>query len=744
MTPKRGEATLEVVGGDAVRVQPQPLPQDSGAEPSLGEYIATIIEFRTLVLGVAAAVLAVGAMYAFAAPRTWRSDVLLQVEEKKSGFAGLSELSSMFSETTPADTEIEILRSRMLVGAVVDELGLDIEAAPRRFPLLGNAVARRYQGEDPAPPRFGFERYGWGGERITVHRLDVPARLENEPLTLVALDGSRFRLLDPDRRLLLEGEVGKLASANGVDLFVQELRARPGTEFRIVDRIREEAIVKLQEDLRIAEKGKKTGIIQVTLDGRDPARIAAILDALSKAYVRQNVDRRSADAQQSLAFIETQLPELRAKLDQAEQAMKDYQARKGQVDLTLETKATVDLAGDVEKQVTMLTLERAALRQRFTEQHPAIVAIDDKLAKLQAQRRSIEDRMKRLPESELESARRMRDVKVTTEMYMALLAKAQELRVAKSGTIGNVRILDAAIVPAKPVSPKVPAVLALSLLLGLGLGIAAAFARRAFDHGADDPDAIERAIRIPIYASIPASQREQDEFRQTERSEHRRPLAVVDPKDLAVESLRSLRTSLQFALVESRNNVVAIGGPAPGIGKSFVAANLAHLVGEAGQKVLVVDADLRRGHLHRVFGGDRARGLAEVIGGGVLLADAIRDTESPNVKFLSSGRIPPNPAELVGSERFERILAEASSQFDLVVLDTPPILAVTDAALAARCAGVTLMVLRAGRHPIREIEAAIRQYTRNGLRVSGLVLNAVALNRGLGRAYAYHYQYKYE
>ncbi|HSD20432.1 MAG TPA: polysaccharide biosynthesis tyrosine autokinase, partial [Anaeromyxobacter sp.] len=220
-------------------------------------------------------------------------------------------------------------------------------------------------------------------------------------------------------------------------------------------------------------------------------------------------------------------------------------------------------------------------------------------------------------------------------------------------------------------------------------------------------------------------------------------LADADPKDLAVESLRSLRTSLQFALFESESGVVSLSGPAPGVGKSFVSANLAHLLGEAGKQVIVVDADLRRGHLHEYYGTDRARGLSDLIGGHVTLEEAIRETASPNVRFIPTGTIPPNPAELLSSERFSRLLEHLGAHYEVVLLDTPPILAVTDAAVIGRHASVNLLVLRAGEHPLREVGASLRAFARANVRVHGLVLNGVHLDRGLGRGSGYHYQYRY-
>ena len=557
-------------------------------------------------------------------------------------------------------------------------------------------------------------------------------------------ENGRYALSGPDGPLL-QGSVGVAASGRGVSLFVAELVARPGTEFTIVHSPRARVVEDLQQDLRISEKGKKTGVIQLALEGADRTRIAATLDALSHAYLRQNVERKNAEAAKTLEFLDGQLPELKANLERSERELETYRAKKGSIDVTMEAQASVTRAVDVEKAISELKLEMAALQQRFTGEHPALVATREKLQRLQTERDRVETQLKKLPEAELESARRLRDVKVANELYVLLLNRAQELRVVKEGTVGNVRILDSAMVPDLPVSPRKAAAVALSLLLGLALGVGLAFVRHALSGGVEDPELVERATGIGVHASIPHSPRQAGGSRQAERAGGRMPLlAATDPKDMAVESVRSLRTSLQFALLESPTNLVTVSGLAPAVGKSFVTTNLAHLLGEAGKRVAVVDAGLRRGHLHRYVGQERGPGLTEVLRGDVALQAALRATDCATVQVLPTGVLPPNPAELLGSERFQRVLGSLSEHFDVVLVDTPPILAVADAAVVARHAGVNLLVLKAGQHPLREIAAGLKQLGRNGARVHGFVMNDVPLNVGFGRKNSYHYQYRYE
>ncbi|HEY6005546.1 MAG TPA: polysaccharide biosynthesis tyrosine autokinase [Anaeromyxobacter sp.] len=748
MTPRKGDAPPLEVLKDSIAprlpnvVYDPPPPSEDQATISLREYLDVIAEGRRIVAAVLGLAVALGAAYAFLAVPVYRTDALVQVESKKTGTGFLADLAGPFEQISPAETEMEVLRSRAIVAAVVRELRLDIVAEPRRFPVVGDVAARRHRRGGVAGPFLG-KSWGWGGEQVTVDRLEVPEDLLGKPFVLLAGDGNRYVLLDPGGAPLVEGEVGKPAAGRGVSLFVSGMRARPGLEFTVTRLRQDEVVASLQDEIRIAEKGKKTGILQLSLEGGSPGEIAAIIDALSRAYVRQNVERKSAEAEKTLAFLETQLPVLRASLDAAEKELETYRARHGSVDVTLATQGSLTRFADIEKALAELRVEQSALRERFTEVHPAFVAAQNKIRQLESEREAIEGRLRKLPEAELESARRMRDVKVANELYVTVLNKAQELKVVKEGTIGNVRILDAAVVPVKPIAPQKVRVLAIALFLGLLGGVAAAILRRSLAEGIEDPDALERATGIAVTASVPHSVAQADAERRSTEGAAMPLLAYAAPTDLTVESLRSLRTSIQFALVEAPNGIVAVGGPAPGVGKSFVVANIAHLLGEAGKQVVVLDADLRRGRLHHAFGQERGRGLSDAIAGEVPVGEVLRDTRSPNVRLLTTGTLPPNPAELLGSERCQRLLQELASRFDVVVVDTPPVLAVTDGALVGRHAGVNLLVIRSGKHPMREIFHALRQFARNGVRVHGIVMNDVRLDRGLGRRNLYHYQYRY-
>ena len=717
-------------------------------EINLREFLVTLVESKWLIIVVTVLITLAGAMYALLATPIYNGDVLLQVENKSQGMSGLEDLTSLFTGETPAEAEIEIIRSRSIIGAAVDQLHLDIDAKPHYVPIIGAAIVRYFhQSEGLNPPWGDLERYAWGGERITVERLVVPERYIDEPLELIALENGAFVLRSLEQGPIVEGLVGKTASANGVEIFVTELVARTGTEFRVTKRRHTQTINDLQKDLKVAEKGKKTGVIQLSLKGPRPELITATLDAISQLYLKQNVERRSEEAAKTLEFLQAQLPQVKGNLDAAEELLNNYQSARGSIDLPLETQAVLQKLAETEKALSEVELKHKELSQKFTSNHPSVMTLNRQRQQFEATRTELDKQIKAMPEEVQESVRLARDVKVANEIYLLLLQKAQEMNVIKAGTIGNVRILDTALTGDKPVKPKKALVLALSLVLGVLLGSILAFVLKSLRRGVEDPDQLEQRTSLPVYASIPHSDKQFDLTKKSsKREKFGNLLAAEDSKDLAIESLRSLRTGLQFALMEAKNNIVAISGPTPGIGKSFVSANLAFLLADAGKRVLLIDADMRKGHLHDYFGVKRDQGLSGAISGEVVVEKSIHTTAVARLDFMPSGIVPPNPSELLMSERFQKLMQQFSERYDLVLIDTPPTLAVTDSTIVARIASINFLVVRYGLHPMREIEETIKRFQRAGVKPKGFVFNDIPRSArvyGYGK-YGYHYQYEYK
>lgn len=714
----------------------------------------TVMDHKWLVVGITSTFTAIGLAYALLATPVYQANAMLQVEAKKSDMLGFSDVNSILGKESPSTTEIELIKSRAIIGKAVDNLSLDITAEPNKFPIIGDFIYRRFKpktSNEIAEPLFGMHSYAWGGEKIEIFQLDLPKNLLGEELTLVTGVNGKFSLLDSKQSLLLEGKASEEIDENNIKLQISSLIANPGTRFTITRSPRLTSILEYQKNLDVSERGKESGIIGLALESSEPNLAIKTLNEIAKLYVRQNVERTSAEAAQSLEFLKEQLPQVRRDLEKAETALNKYQTQSKSVDISLETKAILDQIVALDTSISELKLKQAEMDRKFTRQHPAYRALLTQINELSSKQAGLAKKVEGLPSTQQELLSLTRDVQVSTEIYTQLLNKSQELDVMRAGTVGNVRLIDVADVDqSKPIKPKKALIVVIATLLGALFAVILVFIRKSLNRGLENPEAIEQ-MGLPVYASIPYSslQKSQGDKNESGRGRAVRAaplLAISHPTDLAVEAIRSLRTSLHFAMLEATNNRLMISSPSPDVGKSFVSANLAAVIAQTGQRVLLVDVDMRKGYLHKFLGGIVENGLSDLLINHCDLNKAIQKTGIEGFDFISRGKIPPNPSELLMHENFSKFLDQIGNLYDLVILDTPPLLAVTDAAIVGRQSGTNLIVTRFGLSPAREIELTMRRFAQNGIDLKGAIFNGVekraSAKYGYGGYGYYQYEYK--
>ncbi|GKR04143.1 tyrosine protein kinase [Aeromonas caviae] len=700
-------------------------------EIDLGRLLGYLIDGRWWIVSITCFFMMMGVAYALLVTPVFKANALLQVEKKASGTALLGDMADVLGgEQADAAAEIELLTSRMVLGRTVQELHLDTVVIPDFFPLVGRGVSR-LMGQ-PYP-------------KMAVSRFEVAPELVGVPLTLTLGEDKHFTLEVEGR--VLEGQVGKLLEQDDLTLLLSDVAAQDGQVFTLLKQPVLDVIGELQSGLQVSEKGKNTGIISLALEGEDKGRIRAVLDNISQNYLQQNVLRKTEEAQKSLDFLQTHLPQVKDDLNRSEELLNTYRQQNESVDLSLEAKAALDTMVGIEKQLNELTFREAELQQLYTRQHPAYIALMEKRQTLINTKNNINKSIKRLPKTQQDILRLTRDVQVGQEIFVQLLNKQQELNIMKAGTIGNVRIIDDAAVETRAVKPKKPLIVVLATLLGGMLSVGLILVRAAFHRGVESPEQLEE-MGLSVYATIPYSEdqakiEQQMKKRRQAMSLNEALLAARNPADLAMESLRSLRTSLHFAMMEAKNNIVMISGPGPGLGKTFISTNFAATLAMGGKKVLVIDADLRKGYMQKVMGQEMGAGLSAYLAGQSEMMQVISKTGFDGLDFVCRGAVPPNPSELLMHPRFKALLDWAAEHYDFVIVDSPPILAVTDAAIVGQHVGASLLVARFAKTAVKEVEVAIRRFEQNGVVIKGILLNAVEKKASSYYGNYGYYQYSY-
>ncbi|MDG0249886.1 polysaccharide biosynthesis tyrosine autokinase [Klebsiella pneumoniae] len=702
-------------------------------EIDLGRLLGELIDHRKLIVSVTALFTLFALVYALFATPIYQADALVQVEQKQ-GNAILSNLSQMIPGSQPSSApEITLLQSRMILGKTVSDLNLQAKAEQKYFPIFGKGWSRLI-GDKPA--------------NISITRLYLASDDGETPkLTLIVKNNSQYTLTYNDKEL--DGQVGKLLDSDGISLNVASIDAEPGTVFSITYVSKLKAITDLQNSFTVIDEGKDTGMLTLSLIGEDPELIEKIVDSISNNYLAQNISRQAAQDAKSLDFLNLQLPQVRRDLDVAEDKLNQYRRQKDSVDLSLEAKSVLEQIVNVDNQLNELTFRESEISQLYTKEHPTYKALMEKRKTLQDEKSKLNERVSSMPKTQQEILRLSRDVDSGQAVYMQLLNRQQELKIAKSSAIGNVRIIDTAVTDTKPVKPKKIIVVLIGVILGCVVSVGLVLLRVFLRQGIESPEQLEEK-GINVYASIPVSETfvkkaaQRRGWRKKPQSEIQGFLAVDNPADLAIESIRGLRTSLHFAMMEARNNVLMISGASPNAGKTFVSTNLAAVIAQTGKKVLLVDTDVRKGYTHKLFNVSNDNGLSDYLSGKIEITKAIQTIQPIGFDFISRGVVPPNPTELLMHRRFGELINWASQNYDIIVLDTPPILAVTDAAIIGHYAGTTLLVARFEQNTAKEIEVSFKRFEQSGVIVKGCILNGVVKKASSYYSYGYsNYGYSY-
>ncbi|EPG7405835.1 polysaccharide biosynthesis tyrosine autokinase [Klebsiella pneumoniae] len=706
-------------------------------EIDLGRFLGELIDHRKIIISITSFITLLMLIYILFSTPIYQADALIQVEQKQ-GNAILNSISQVLPNSQPQSSpEISLLQSRMILGKTVDDLNLQTRVEKSYFPVFGKGWARLLgeKNETVSISQFFLANY---------------EETDNPEIILKVINSKNYEIYNDDDELLLKGSIGNIFEKPGVTIKVDSIDAKPGTKFELSYVSKLKAINDLRDSLSVADQGKDTGMLILSITGMDRSLIQKILDSISNNYLAQNIEREAAQDAKSLEFLNVQLPKVRDDLNAAEDKLNNYRRKSDSVDLSLEAKSVLDQIVNVDNQLNELTFRESEISQLYTKEHPTYKALMEKRKTLQDERAKLNKRVSSMPETQQEILRLSRDVESGRAVYMQLLNRQQELSIAKSSAIGNVRVIDRAVTQPKPVKPRKVILLVIGIVFGGILSVTIVLIRVFLRRGIESPEQLEEA-GINVYASVPisdtllnkGSQIKGQRKNKNDNSE-KRLLAIDNPADVAIESIRGLRTSLYFAMMEARNNILMISGASPNAGKTFVSSNLAAIISQSGKRVLFIDADLRKGYTHKLFGTDNNHGLSDWLSARDPMDKIIKHLPTIGIDFISRGTVPPNPAELLMHSRLKEVLSWASSNYDLVIVDTPPILAVTDAAIISKYVGTSLIVARFEQNTVKEMEVCIKRFEQAGATIKGCILNGVVRKASSYYNYGYtSYGYSY-
>ncbi len=688
-------------------------------EADLIRLVGSLWENKVLIIILTVISVAIACLYLVKTPRIYQADLLLQVDKKSSGISLLGGISNLLGDDIDSSGgESELIKSRMILTKIIDKFNLDMSLVP-----LDNQKALPHS-------QYHLKL-----------KLQEP-RVFNE-LTIHVSKNGQVRLFDQDS-LLISTTVGHIAQKDGLTFLLDSKNILEEGSYQLKLGSKYQIIEQLRRQLSISEQGKNTGFFELRMTDKNPTQAVNMLNAVAKEYLLYNSNKNTIEISQTIDFINKKIPDIEEKLVAAEAAMTNFLSKRKVVDLDTTSSTQVRELAKLDAEIQLLNLKEKQLSKRFTTSHPAYVTLIQQRKLLAKNKQKLERSFTALPKAQQKIISLKRNIVTYQEIYTQLLSKLQELRVLKASTVSGVRIIDQATANPTPIHPRSSMVLLISLLLGFSLGVAVILIKNLFKNAIDEITDITINTNLPVFAIIPETAKQKVIGKKIKKTKGHMGmhsiLANSQSDDPSIEAIRGIRTNLFFAVQEADNNLCMITSPAPEAGKSFISSNLAVLLASNEQKIALLNLDLRRGYLDRLFElqGDKVSLIDYLQSQELMPSQCLHSTSINNLDYVPIGHYPANPSELLLSKKFVELLAFLNENYDVVILDSPPVLPVTDASIIGKYAATSLMVVKAEKTTVGELTAACEKLENNHIKISGVILNGAKkrMNR-------YHYNYRY-
>ncbi|MEK5788271.1 polysaccharide biosynthesis tyrosine autokinase [Acinetobacter johnsonii] len=689
-------------------------------------FFSLISEWKVITLCILLSIVS-AIIYLCTTENVYQTDALVQIKSNKSSpLAGLSSdmaamaslagLGGMGSSST--QSEIELLKSRAILGQAIKDLNLDIQIQPKEnfFQKIvsDNNYIKTYTTQDILLKKEG--------QRLVIAQFQVPKFYENKAL-LLTFEDNKYKIHDyKTEQLLKEGELNRVLRDGPWNISVSG-NINSGQQFILQKNSLPVAMSNMLKNFDAQEKGKGTGILELTYQGENPVNIPNLLNTVLNIYKQQDINRSVTDKDQQVAFLEKQLPELKEDLNNSERQFNQFRKKYGTVDVKGESELYLKQSMELEIQKVQLQQKQAELGAQYTAEHPAMQAISAQLTTLNTKISEVNNKVKQLPEIQRLYLQYYRDVEIKNQLYTGLLTTYQSLNIAKAGELGKVSIVDYAVEPVKPVKPRKLIILVLSIFVGGFIGILIALVRNFLHSGIRNIEPITTKHTLRNLGKV-----NQYNSLNKNSKQYAHPLAILEPSALPIEQMRKIATSIQYAAQLSGQPVVQMLGTTKNIGTSTLTANLAIILAQMNLKVILIDSDLRQGQLKDYFNIETTIGLSDYLNGTAALGSIITPTQQAKLDLISNGKEEINPVSLLSKPEMARLLEQLKDTYDFILVDGTAILDVSDSQILAKLINTNILVTRYSYTSEQEIEMALESFKNSGHSIQGIILNMVRNN----------------
>lgn len=689
-------------------------------------FFSLISEWKVITLCILLSIVS-AIIYLRTTENVYQTDALVQIKSNKSSpLAGLSSdmaamaslagLGGMGSSST--QSEIELLKSRAILGQAIKDLNLDIQIQPKEnfFQKIvsDNNYIKTYTTQDILLKKEG--------QRLVITQFQVPKFYENKAL-LLTFEDNKYKIHDyKTEQLLKEGELNRVLRDGPWNISVSG-NINSGQQFILQKNSLPVAMSNILKNFDAQEKGKGTGILELTYQGENPVNIPNLLNTVLNIYKQQDINRSVTDKDQQVAFLEKQLPELKEDLNNSERQFNQFRKKYGTVDVKGESELYLKQSMELEIQKVQLQQKQAELGAQYTAEHPAMQAISAQLTTLNTKISEVNNKVKQLPEIQRLYLQYYRDVEIKNQLYTGLLTTYQSLNIAKAGELGKVSIVDYAVEPVKPVKPRKLIILVLSIFVGGFIGILIALVRNFLHSGIRNIEPITTKHTLRNLGKV-----NQYNSLNKNSKQYAHPLAILEPSALPIEQMRKIATSIQYAAQLSGQPVVQMLGTTKNIGTSTLTANLAIILAQMNLKVILIDSDLRQGQLKDYFNIETTIGLSDYLNGTAALGSIITPTQQAKLDLISNGKEEINPVSLLSKPEMARLLEQLKDTYDFILVDGTAILDVSDSQILANLINTNILVTRYSYTSEQEIEMALESFKNSGHSIQGIILNMVRNN----------------